>query len=108
MQNQNEADSKNQSPSSPKTLGQILDQLPSPPSLDSTSRMSSDVSSTTSLQKAKPAPIGKPLSEHGLETLRSIAKSVNGGNLLDDQALRTLLVQHFESRLAIREVVDHN
>ena len=63
--------------------------------LKSTLRPNSAVSLITTSPSERPAPIGKPLSEHGLAKLRSFAQSVQSDNLLDDQALETLLVQHF-------------
>jgi hypothetical protein len=94
--------------SSPRTLGEILDALPSLGNSDSTLRPNSAVSLITTSPSERPAPIGKPLSEHGLAKLRSFAQSVQSDNLLDDQALETLLVQHFGSRLTCKREVDHN
>jgi hypothetical protein len=94
--------------SSPRTLGEILDALPSLENSDSTLTPNSAVSLITTSPSERPAPIGKPLSEHGLARLRSFAQSVQSGNLLDDQALGTLLVQHFGSRLTCKREVDHN
>jgi len=74
----------------------------------SISSTNSEDSSTTGLEKAKPVPTGKPLSEHGLTTLRNIARSASSGTLMDDKALEMLLVQLLtSSRFVSKAKVSH-
>jgi hypothetical protein len=42
-----------------------------------------------------------------LDSLRFLAETTKRGDLLSDESLKELLLQHFGSRLAITEVVDH-
>ena len=95
MQSQGEQESRQ--PTYPKTLGQILDVLPLPENSDSMSSKQHGNLSTTGRAVANHAPIGKPLSETVLGSLRAIALSVNRGELMDDRALETLLVQSLGS-----------
>jgi hypothetical protein len=104
MENEN----RNRQHSSPRSLGGILELSHSLENLGSTSRESKGSSLTTTSPKANHALIGKPLSEHGLTTLRNIAASVLQGNPLDDKELETLLVQHFtSSRFVVKQIVKH-
>lgn len=58
----------------------------------------------TGKASASLCPTGKPFSEIALGELRNIGQNVQTGNLLDDRALWTLLVQHFGlSRIVKRE-----
>jgi hypothetical protein len=108
MSNQNEFASANQPLSLPKTLGQILSNLPLPAISGSTQTPKPDGSSTTTSLTASQWQTGKPLSEHGLTILRNLAANVQRGMLMDDQELRTLLEQHFgSSRLTIRDKINH-
>src|ERR1700692_2407447 len=98
----------NQLPSSPRTLGEILEQSLLLANSDSTSRTSNNDLKTTGSEKERLVPTGKPLCETGLQTLRSIAQSVQSGKLLDDKMLETLLVQHFgSSRFTSRAKIEH-
>ena len=92
----------------PQTLGQILDALPSLANSGLTQSGNAENSSITGAARESSRQIGRPLSETVLDSLRNIAQSVNSGKPMDDQALETLLVQHFgSSRLAIRKKLKH-
>jgi len=95
MTNQDQSESKNQPASSPRNLGQILENLAAPQNLESTPTSNAENSLTITSQKEKPAPIGTPLSEHGLGTLRALALNVQNAKPLDDKMLEMLLAQHF-------------
>jgi hypothetical protein len=99
---------ENQQPTSPKTLGEILDAFPLPANSILTSNENKVGSSITTSPKGKPEQTGRHLSEHGLESLRNIARNVSRGNLMDDQALETLLVQLLgSSRFASKQKLKH-
>lgn len=92
----------------PKTLGQILDALPSLENSNSTQSGNAGNLSITGAARERSRQIGKPLSETVLDSLRNIAQSVNSGKPMDDQALEMLLVQHFgSSRLVIKKRLKH-
>jgi hypothetical protein len=94
---------ENQQPSFPKTLGQILEALPSAQNSDSTSNQQLPNLSITGKAVAKHALTGNLPSATVLDNLRNIALNVSKGQLLDDQTLLTSLAQHFGSRLVAKK-----
>jgi hypothetical protein len=100
---------ENLQPSSPKTLGQILETLPAALSSGLSLKPNGDDSLTIGSGAERPGPIGRPVSEHGLETLRNFARSVSRGKLLNDRDLEALLTQHFGSeRFVAKEKLKHS
>jgi hypothetical protein len=102
------SEEENRQPSYPKTLGQILDALPSQGNSDSMQSASAENLSITGAVAVMPAQIGKLPSETVLGKLRNIAQNVSGGRLMDDQELEMSLAQHFGSRLECKKKLDHS
>lgn len=91
--------------SSPKTLGQILEQSTLLQNSKSMPNQPAQNLSTIGNPQENQCLTGKQPSEIVLGKLQSIAQSVQQGRLMDDQELKASLEQHFGSRLAIRESV---
>ena len=93
----------------PRTLGEILDQLPSQGELGlDAERECREFIDYWRGRGRGPRRFGKPPSETVLGKLRSIAQNVNSGRLMDDLELEMSLVQHFGLRLACKKKLDHN
>lgn len=108
---------ENQNPNasaSPQPLSAILSNLTSTASLNPQNSTSTPLPpekslSTIGAPKENPCAIGRPPSAIVLDKLRGIAQSVLLGKLLDDQALETLLAQHFtSSRFASKPIVKNS
>src|ERR1700704_1467347 len=93
----------NHQPSYPRTLGEILEALPSQANSVSTQSGNTKSSSITGAGAVMLVPIGKPPSETVLGKLRNIAQSVSKGSLMDDRELEMSLAQHFGSRLVCKK-----